>query len=237
MRLFGGEGFRNTMGKLGMGGGEPLHHPLINKSLQRAQNRVEDRNYEIRKHLLEYDDVVSKQRNSIYKMRDSVLSGNDLSKKVLETGQQILEVLIEDYQADMNANPEHALSRLGERLMQNFNYREQGQITVDTGAEEVRRILTAFLESDIEHKSSMIGREQMELFIRYEYLRQVDNRWQEHLEVLTALGESVRLRSYAQKNPLVEYKNEGFELFENMLDDLRIAIARTVFKVKVKKTG
>ena len=97
------------------------------------------------------------------------------------------------------------------------------------------RIMEDYLKRDLREKAGIAGDEQMEMFIRYEYLRQVDQRWQEHLEELTALGEAVRLRSYAQKNPLVEYKNEGFEMFDRMLDDMRIDIARKVFKVHIKR--
>jgi len=237
MRLFGGENFRATMGRLGMAGGEPLYHPLINKSLERAQKRVEERNYEIRKHLLEYDDVVSKQRTSIYRVRDEVLEGADLRKMVMDTGRDILDVLVEDYKDDRKLDSEAAISRLGERLMQNFNFRGEGEgeLTKDSTPEDVKTIIEKYLESDLEEKSELAGKDQIQMFIRYEYLRQVDQRWQEHLEELTALGESVRLRSYAQKNPLVEYKNEGFEMFDSMLDDLRIDIARKVFKVKVRR--
>lgn len=234
MRLFGGSGFRSAMARLGMAGGDPIFHPLINKSLERAQKRVEDRNYEIRKHLLEYDDVVSRQRNAIYRMRDEILAGKDISRNVLDTGRQILEVLIEDYKEDLKSNASQALSRLGERLLQNFNYHEEGQLMEHMPPEAIGETLATHLESDLEHKSGQIGKEQLEQYIRYEYLRQVDHRWQEHLEELGMLGEAVRLRGYAQKNPLVEYKNEGFELFDTMLDDLRVDIARKVFKVRIQ---
>ncbi len=237
MRLFGGEKFRSTMSRLGMAGGEPLYHPLINKSLERAQKKVEERNYDIRKHLLEYDDVVSKQRTAIYAIRNEVLGGGDLNYKIIETGNQILDVLLEDYQNERRTEPEAALKRLGERLLQNFNYQgsPEGEFSVDTTPDAAREILEKYLKSDLDEKILLAGKDQMEMFIRYEYLRQVDQRWQEHLEELTALGEAVRLRSYAQKNPLVEYKNEGFELFEGMLDDLRVDIARKVFKVRIRR--
>ncbi|RKX90556.1 MAG: preprotein translocase subunit SecA [Spirochaetes bacterium] len=237
MRLFGGDKFRSTMSRLGMAGGEPLYHPLINKSLERAQKKVEERNYDIRKHLLEYDDVVSKQRTAIYTIRNEVLAGEDLSRKVIETGKQIVDVLLEDYSSERRTDPEAALKRFGERLLQNFNYKgsPDSGFSVNTTPEEAKTILEEYLSADLEEKISLAGKDQMEMFIRYEYLRQVDQRWQEHLEELTALGEAVRLRSYAQKNPLVEYKNEGFELFEGMLEDLRIDIARKVFKVRIRR--
>ena len=235
MRLFGGAGFRSTMSRLGMGVGEPLHHPLISKSLERAQKRVEDRNYEIRKHLLEYDDVVSRQRNAIYVLREEILSGKSLKDQVFQTGKNMLEVLLEDYESDKNSDAEKAFSRLAQRLLHNFNYSIQEELP-DAGP-ELEKHLRNYLEQDLASKTEIAGDEQFELFIRYEYLRQIDQRWQEHLEEISALGESVRLRSYAQKNPLVEYKNEGFELFDAMLDDLRIAVARTVFRIHVSRNA
>ena len=237
MRLFGGKNFRATMARLGMGGGEPLYHPLINKSLEKAQKRVEERNYEIRKHLLEYDNVVSKQRTAIYSIRNEILYGENLDEMVLKTGGQILQVLIDDYREDSRGEPKTALARLGERLLQNFNFRGSGdeEITVHTSPERIQEIVRAYLQSDIEGKKAALGARQIELFIQYEYLRQIDRRWQNHLEELTALGESVRLRTYAQKNPLIEYKNEGFELFDTMLENLHIDIARKIFRVHMQQ--
>jgi len=237
MRLFGGERFRSAMARMGMAGGEPLHHSLINTSLERAQKRVEERNYDIRKHLLEYDDVVSRQRNAIYTLRDELLAGGDLSAKVLKTGEQILDVLVDDYQQDQRSDDELAFVRLGERLLQNFNFHisKNSDLTGGVSSGKAMEILNAYLNADIKEKTALIGKDQLDLFIKHEYLRGIDKRWQDHLEELTALGESVRLRSYAQKNPLVEYKNEGFEMFDSMLDDLRVDIARKVFKVKIRR--
>jgi len=237
MRLFGGENFRSAMSRLGMGGGEPLFHPLINKSLERAQKRVEERNYEIRKHLLEYDNVVSRQRTAIYSIRNEALSGENLASMVLETGEQILQVLIDDYKEDSRSEPKTALARLGERLLQNFNFRGSSDepITVHTSPERIQGIVRNYLHRDIEKKKSLVGAQQIRLFILYEYLRQIDKRWQDHLEELTALGESVRLRTYAQKNPLIEYKNEGFELFDAMLENLNIDIARRIFRIHIQQ--
>jgi len=237
MRLFGGESFRSTMGRLGMSGGEPLYHPLINKSLERAQKRVEERNYEIRKHLLEYDNVVSRQRTAIYSIRNEVLCSENFDKMVLDTGEQILQVLIDDYRVDRRGDTKTALARLGERLLQNFNFRGSPDEEIDVHADpdRVQEIVRDYLQRDFESKKSLIGAEQFRLFIRYEYLRQIDKHWQDHLEELTALGESVRLRTYAQKNPLIEYKNEGFELFDAMLEDLHIGIAHKVFRVHLQQ--
>ncbi len=237
MRLFGGENFKNTMARLGMEGDEPLHHPLINRSLERAQKRVEDRNYEIRKHLLDYDDVLSKQRNYIYSTRDEILTSEDLTGKIIETGEEILTILLEDYKNDSRKGVDDALPRLMTRLKENFNYspEEQSVSLTEIDESEWETTLKKFLNDDIEEKKNLVGVEQLNQFIRFEYLKNLDNRWQEHLENLEALREAVYLRSYAQKNPLVEYKNEGFQIFDQLIDDIQIGLARKIFRVKVKK--
>lgn len=236
MRLFGGENFKKTMSRLGMEGDEPLHHKLLNNSLERAQKRVEDRNYEIRKHLLDYDDVLSKQRTSIYSQRDDILSQEDLSQKIMDTGEEIVRILLEDYKDDRKKDETEALARLVERLKENFNYSpEDAADWPSLTMEEAEKKLTDYLQSDLNNKKDLVGEKEFNQFIRYEYLRNLDNRWQEHLEALEALREAVYLRSYAQKNPLVEYKNEGFEMFDSLMDDMRIALARKIFRVIVRK--
>jgi preprotein translocase subunit SecA len=156
---------------------------------------------------------------------------------VMEIGSEIVDILVDDFEQDRKNDAESALARLGERLMQNFQYqgRQDAEITENISVEDAKSKLMSYLQADIDEKIDIAGRDQLELFIRYEYLRQLDLRWQEHLEELVALGESVRLRSYAQKNPLVEYKNEGFEIFDSMLDEMRIEIARKVFKVRIRR--
>ncbi|MDC7231723.1 MAG: preprotein translocase subunit SecA [Spirochaetales bacterium] len=236
MRLFGGENFKRTMGRLGMEGDEPLHHKLLNNSLERAQKRVEDRNYEIRKHLLDYDDVLSMQRSSIYGQRDEILSQEDLSLKILGTGEEIVRILLEDYKEDQKSDTTEALARLMNRLKENFNYSpDDASDWPSLSLEEAEKKLIEYLNNDISEKKNLVGDKEFNQFIRYEYLRNLDNRWQEHLEALEALREAVYLRSYAQKNPLVEYKNEGFEMFDSLMDDMHIALARKIFRVIVRK--
>ena len=237
MRLFGGENFKNTMARLGMEGDDPLHHSLINKSLERAQKRVEDRNYEIRKHLLDYDDVLSKQRTYIYNTRDEILTTEDLTTKIQETGEEIISILLDDYRIDTRKGNDDALPRFLIRLKENFNYTpEDIEVNLTTMPEEQwEEHIKDFLQKDLQEKKDLVGEEQLNQFIRFEYLRNLDNRWQEHLENLEALREAVYLRSYAQKNPLVEYKNEGFQIFDQLIDDMRITLARKIYRVKVRK--
>lgn len=236
MRLFGGDRFKQTMRNLGFSGEEPLQHKMINKSLERAQKRVEERNYDIRKHLLDYDDVLNKQRTYIYNLRDEILKATDLSPKILETGEEMLEILLDDYKADSNRdNKETALARLSERLKENLGIESESlEPLLQKEDTEYADFLRSCIQSDLAEKKELAGEEQLNWFIRAEFLRNLDRKWQEHLEALEALREAVYLRSYAQKNPLVEYKNEGFSIFSELIDDMRIAIARKVFNVRIK---
>jgi len=238
MRLFGGERFKSIMGRLGMEGGEPIYHKLINKSIERAQSRVEDRNYEIRKHLLDYDDVLSKQRNFIYDLRDSILTNESILDEITNTGYEISTILFNDYQNDLkHGQKEEALIRLLERLKNNFNYIPDGNTEdlLSKNIADFEETVKNSLEMDMKDKLNMVGKDQLSQFVTFDYLRNLDLKWQEHLENLDALREAVSLRSYAQKNPLVEYKREGFEIFSQLNEDVKIIVTRKLFKVKIRK--
>jgi len=237
MRLFGGERFKNLMGRMGMEGGEPIYHKLINRSIERAQSRVEDRNYEIRKHLLDYDDVLSTQRNFIYKLRDSILTNKNILDEIIDTGHEIITILFNDYKSDLNhGKNEEALPRLLERLKNNFFYipEDNPKDIVSLSPEDLQKKVEAEIKQEMDEKISLVGHDQLSQFVTFDYLRNLDLKWQEHLENLDALREAVSLRSYAQKNPLTEYKREGFEIFSQLNEDVKIAVTRKVFKVKIQ---
>jgi preprotein translocase subunit SecA len=238
MRLFGGERFKSLMGRLGMEGGEPIYHKLINRSIERAQSRVEDRNYEIRKHLLDYDDVLSTQRNFIYKLRDSILTNNKVLEEIIETGYEIISILFSDYKSDLrHGKKEESLARLLERLKNNFFYipNEDPADVMSLSPDEFEKKVAEEIKQEMDEKISLVGHDQLTQFVTFDYLRNLDLKWQEHLENLDALREAVSLRSYAQKNPLAEYKREGFEIFSQLNEDVKIAVTRKVFKVKIQK--
>jgi preprotein translocase subunit SecA len=239
MRLFGGENFKQMMARFGMEGPEPLFHPLINRSLERAQKRVEERNYEIRKHLLDYDDVLNKQRTHIYSLRDKVLTSEDLSGKILDTGREMFSLLMDDYKQDSKDTGETAArAKLLERLKHNFSYvpaEDEKSFLLDGSG--IESVVSAYLDRDMNEKRDLIGTDRLNQVIRFEYLKLMDERWQEHLENMEALREAVYLRSYAQKNPLIEYKNEGFEIFDRMVEDIEISVSRKIFRVRIRKEG
>lgn len=232
MRLFGGENFKSLMSRIGMREGDPIMHPWINKSIERAQKKVEERNFEIRKHLLEYDDVLNEQRNFIYERRDSILADQDLKERVFASAVDLVTILFEEHRPEKPGDFGSVLSRLKE----DFLYEpELSETQLESfSAEELREAVLRGLREELAEKERDLGSKNLNSFIRFEYLRNIDSRWQDHLESLEALREAVYLRAYAQKNPLLEYKLEGFQIFDQMLLDIRTEIAKKIFKVKIQ---
>ncbi|MEW5817578.1 MAG: SEC-C metal-binding domain-containing protein, partial [Spirochaetota bacterium] len=237
-RLFGGENLKSFMSRVGMRDGEPIFHPWINKSIERAQKRVEERNYEIRKHLLEYDDVLNEQRKFIYAQRDAILADNNLSERVLNGANEIVMDNLDTYYKNKETSPS-SFTEFLESLKENFFYNPSvpEDKIVQMQFEELQEYILKDLKADIQNKALQIGEENLNLFIRFEYLRNIDSRWQDHLENMEALREAVYLRAYGQKNPLLEYKLEGFEIFDKLIQDIRSAIAKKVLKVKIQAYG
>ena len=234
MRLFGGENLKSLMGRMGMQDGEPIHHPWVNKAIERAQKRVEERNFEIRKHLLEYDDVLNEQRKFMYSRRDDILADAHLEKRVLSAAEDILDGLMDEYRK-MRGDDAQRLAAILTRLKDTLFYTPLEAASFEgAGAEQIRAQVLQELEDDLKDKAEEVGQENLNLFIRFEYLRNIDTRWQDHLESLEALREAVYLRAYGQKNPLLEYKLEGFQIFDSMLAEIRQAIARKIFQVRIR---
>ncbi|WGK68091.1 preprotein translocase subunit SecA [Candidatus Haliotispira prima] len=244
MRLFGGEQLKNMMNRFGMSGDEPLEHSMVTRAIKRSQTRVENRNYEIRKHLIEYDDVMQKQRGYIYNLRNGLLSDGQIIERVNEAAQQMRNVLLDDFVNDSNhQNWDFALERLGERVRSNFGLllaecqSALAEVLERKNADQARmvidKLLSDYCERDFEEKCQIAGPEMINELLRFEYLRAVDLRWQEHLEQMEALREAVNLRAMAQKNPLVEYKNEGFAMFEELVENLQIGVTRKFYNIRI----
>ena len=227
MRLFG-QNLRTMMSKVGMQDGEPLAHPWLNKSIARAQKRVEERNFEMRKHLLDFDNVLNEQRKYIYGKRDEIMAAADLLQRVLETGAEAVEDLTSEQEFSVPATLAALRSRFG------FVTPVEESELADMRGGPLRELLVAAMQRHLTEKAELVGPANFNLFIRYEYLRLIDARWQDHLESLDALRDAVYLRTYSQKNPLLEYKLEGFQIFDEMLAGIRNAIADKVFRVMIR---
>lgn len=225
MRLFGGDRMKVMMQRIGMEPGEPINHPWLNKGIAKAQQKVEDRNFEIRKHLLDYDDVLNEQRNVIYEQRDSILADKDLAQRVLNNADAMVENLFYNY--------EHAHGKKDEirkQLVDDIsNY-----FGISLGEKISQEAVIAALQNDITEKETLVGKENLNMFIRFQYVQIIDKKWLDQLEALEALREAVGLRSYGSKNPLTEYKLDGFNMFDEMLDSIRNIVMSRVFKVRIQ---
>ena len=235
MRLFGGERMKNIMKRIGMEDGETINHPLLNKSIERAQKKVEERNFEIRKHLLEYDDVLNQQRKFIYEQRDAILRDDDLQKRVNDATEDMVSAAVQEYQSGLKGDAETALKDLAAYLRTKFNYTLPAEVNRTVLPEQIKKIIVEDLKKDVDEKAALIGTGVMNSFIRMQYLQFIDRMWLDHLENMEALREAVYLRHYAQKNPLTEYKLEGFNIFDTMVDTIRAEIASRTHLVRIKQ--
>ncbi len=230
MRLFGGENMKNLMSKAGMKDGEPIHHPWISKSIEKAQKRVEERNYEIRKHLLDFDDVLNEHRKFIYSQRDAILSDDKQKDRIIS--------IVEDYLDDIFPSEKNEADNLSiaENITEVLMYK------TDIGADELEKMSnTDFrdavfetIKKDLSEKEMQLGIDNFNMFVKIEYMRAIDSKWQDHLESLEALREAVYLRTYGQKNPLLEYKLEGFQIFDNLIEEIRKSVVRKIINVRIR---
>ena len=236
MRLFG-TNLKGLMMKVGMKPGEPIYHPLLNRTIENAQKRVEERNFDIRKHLLEYDDVLNQQRKFIYDQRDSIVRDEGLAERVATTAKEMLDVMIEAYSADMRTNQKEAFATLMDELKTAFGIALPFKSDAPEASKPdiLRDAVATELDRDLEEKRALAGTDNLNHFLRWKYLQAIDQKWLDHLESMEGLREAVYLRHYAQKNPLLEYKLEGFQIFEAMIEDIRRSVASTLYLVRIQR--
>ncbi len=237
LRIFGSDRIAPIMSKLGMEEGEPIEHNLINKAVENAQKKVEAHNFDIRKHLLEYDDVMNKQRTVIYDLRKEVLSGEDLRDMVMEMGGEIAEELAGRF-SDAKEHPDAwDLKGLDDAVHQQFGFRlsvpepEVPTLTQDSLAERIRLGSAAAYEA----KEREYGGEMMRYLERMFLLSTIDALWKDHLLSMDHLKEGIGLRGYAQKDPLKEYQREGFDLFSDLVTRIKEESLKRLFHVKVQR--
>ena len=229
MRLFGGEKMKMMMTRIGMQPGEPIDHPWLNKGIEKAQQKVEDRNFEIRKHLLDYDDVLNEQRTVIYEQRDEILKDENLADRIMNNARDEVESLFSEYSYASRKTRDNS------QLIQELNDKIKNLFAVSLPQERLNQdALISVLQNDLTEKETLAGKENLNMFIRYQYVQVIDKKWLDQLQALESLREAVSLRSYGSKNPLTEYKNDGFDMFDEMLDSIRTQVMSRVFKVRVQ---
>ena len=237
LRIFGSDRLSSIMGKLGMVEGEPIEHRMITKAIEGAQRKVEAHNFEIRKHLLEYDDVMNKQREVIYELRTQVLGAAQLKDTFLEMLEEVVEDLVaEQLSADLHPE-EWDLVALREALKRHFGADIDVQEFPRAGADltSLREFIFERLRQSYDHKEAQMGEPMMRHLEKVVMLQIIDTLWKDHLLAMDHLKEGIGLRGYAQKNPLNEYKREAFEIFAAMMSLIKVEITEYLFKIQAGK--
>ncbi len=238
LRIFGGERLGVIMQKLKMPDGEPIEHPIVNRSIEKAQHRVESRNFDIRKQLLEYDDVSNDQRRVIYLQRNELLESTDISETVRNMVSGLIEESVRRYVPPESVEEQWDIPGLEAVLLADFQLQapvgEWLKTDHDLTDETLRERLAAAALAQYEGKEAQVGPELMRQFERSLMLQTVDQQWRDHLANLDHLRQGIHLRGYAQKNPKQEYKRESFELFSDMLDRIKQDVVKIVLTVQVR---
>ena len=236
MRIFGADNITGIMDKLGMEEDEPIEHSLITKSIERAQKKVEDHNYNIRKYVLEYDDVMNQQREVLYEQRRRILRNESLRETINEMIDKLVTDAVDAY-ADEKLYPEEwDYEGLYKHLSQYFLTED---IMTPQDMEEYTRqeLLERLLEiahEEYQDRVNMLGEAMFSQLEKAIMLRVVDNKWMEHLDNMDMLREGIGLRAYGQKNPLVEYKFEAFEMFQNMIAAIQDETIMALYKIRAQ---
>jgi preprotein translocase subunit SecA len=230
MRIFGSERLQNIMRKLGMEEGVPIEHGMVSRAIERAQKQVEGRNFETRKHLLEYDDVMNRQREEIYKLRLDILQGNQGKDDVLRLAETILDSSMGRHLDSEKGPDEWDLSGFAVDLKEYFGL--DAPDFAGKSRDEVHDEVSEELVRRYEAKETLLGPETMQLHEKFVMLQVVDQQWKDHLLAIDHLKEGIGLRGYGQRDPLVEYKKESFELFTVMKERIEDQIVQYLYRLQ-----
>ena len=238
MRIFAGERMTNMMRKLGMQRGEAIEHPWVNRAIENAQRKVEARNFDVRKQLLEYDDVANDQRRVVYSQRNELLEEGDISETITAIRGDVLAGVIDQYIAPQSLAEMWDIPGLEERLKQDFLIELPiTQWLADDNKlyeEKLRERIEQAVEQAYKQKEEQVGDSVLRQFEKAIMLQSLDQHWKDHLAAMDHLRQGIHLRGYAQKNPKQEYKRESFELFTEMLENLKVDVVGILSKVQVR---
>ena len=235
LRIFGSGRISGIMDKLGMEEDEPIEHSMISKAIENAQRKVEGHHFDIRKHLLEYDDVMNKQREVIYSQRREVLQGEDIKPIIDDMIADLVQEVIAETAVEKTPSEDWEWESFNERVNELFNLQLAWNKTerTDLDHDSLHEKLMAAIEAKYQRQEEQNGPEQMRQLERMILLQMVDTQWKEHLLNMDHLKEGIGLRGYGQKNPLDEYKKEGFNLFMTMIETVKQQTVGTLFRVQI----
>jgi preprotein translocase subunit SecA len=231
MRIFGGDRLKGAMQKFGMEENVPIESGMVSRAIERAQKQVEQRNFETRKHLLEYDDVNNKQRQEIYGLRRDLLEGKNQKEYMIDKGREIFAVLMDDYIGSKKDVRDWEVEPFRQQLQYFFGYdpeKDGLQISTMT-VESVSESVWTRLEERYDEKEQKVGADLMRQYERHILLQIIDHAWKDHLLAMDHLKDGIGLRAYGQKDPLVEYKRESFDMFGLMRERIENDAVRFLF--------
>ncbi|HEX6850420.1 MAG TPA: preprotein translocase subunit SecA [Candidatus Polarisedimenticolaceae bacterium] len=231
MRIFAGEKMKSAMLRLGMEEGVPIESRMVSKSIERAQKQVEQRNFETRKHLLEYDDVNNKQRREIYGLRRDLLEGKEQKQYLFEKAKDILDALVETHLATRKSESEWDLDAFRQQVLHQYGLdcEKEGIVFDGSNPDRVFEDVWARCEAKYDAKEALVGADLMRQYERHILLQIIDHAWKDHLLAMDHLKDGIGLRAYGQKDPLVEYKRESFDMFGAMKDRIEGDAVRFLF--------
>lgn len=239
MRIFASEKMGAMMKRLGMEKGESIEHPWVSRAIENAQRKVEGRNFDIRKQLLEYDDVANDQRRVIYEQRNALLDEGDIGKTIANVRKDVVDTVISQYIPPQSLEEMWDVEGLEERLRGDFSLDLPLRKMLDEDdklyEEKLREFIVEKVDGAYQAKEESVGPQVLRQFEKAVMLQTLDTHWKEHLASMDYLRQGIHLRSFAQKNPKQEYKRESFELFSDMLDNLKIEVISILSRVQVQE--
>ncbi len=237
LRIFGSDKISGLMNRLGMNEGEPIEHSMLSKAIENAQRKVEAHNFEIRKHLLEYDDVMNKQREVIYSQRRQILAGENLREDIFDYIDEIASNMVDTYTDEKSLPEEWDWKALRERLSGNFGIQLEisEEEIQDLTPEDLKEKIVAAFRSAYDAQVALFGEEEMARIERFIVLQTLDNLWKDHLLSMDHLREGIGLRGYGQKDPLQEYKREGYEMFMALVQRLKEETVNLLLRIRPLK--
>ncbi|MBB1517803.1 preprotein translocase subunit SecA [Aquipseudomonas guryensis] len=239
MRIFASDRVKNFMKALGMQSGEAIEHSMVTNAIEKAQRKVEGRNFDMRKQLLEYDDVANEQRKVIYHMRNSLLAADDIGATIAEFREEVLTNTINEHIAPQSLPEQWDIFGLEQSLYSNFGLKLPIQQWLDDDAQLYEEPLRARILEEVlaayNEKETLAGAEALRTFEKQMLLRVLDDLWKDHLATMDHLRHGIHLRGYAQKNPKQEYKRESFTLFQELLDSIRRDTIRVLSHVQIRR--
>ena len=235
MRLFGSANIATVMDKLGMEEDEPIEHPLITKSIEQAQKKVEARNFDIRKYILEYDDVMNQQREVIYDQRRKILLGESMKENIFDMIEKVVDRGMELYANEKLYSEDWDYEGLIEYCEGYFapEGRMQRESLEEFNHPELKEELMRVAAEAFAEREDMFGPDNMRELEKVIMLKVVDAKWMDHLDAMEMLREGIGLRAYGQKNPLIEYKFEAYDMFQHMIDSIQQDIVRYIYRINI----